>query len=35
LLGGRYRIVVVALAIYGFVTACGSQQLRQGFFGEE
>jgi serine/threonine-protein kinase len=27
--------VIVALAVYGFVTACGGQQLRQGFFGEE
>jgi len=27
--------VVVTLAVYGFVTACGGQQLRQGFFGEE
>jgi hypothetical protein len=27
--------VVVALAVYGFVTACGGQQLRQEFLGEE
>jgi hypothetical protein len=27
--------VVVALAVYGFVTACGGQQLLRGFFGEE
>jgi serine/threonine-protein kinase len=27
--------VIVALAVYGFVTATGRQQLRQGFFGED
>jgi hypothetical protein len=35
LLGAGVVGVVVALAVYGFVTACGGQQLWQGFFGEE